>query len=63
MWQKGTPMYGYRNDQWVVSIDNPNARQVADYWQGLIKDGTVRTDLKNGSTPLLNAYSKGQLAR
>jgi multiple sugar transport system substrate-binding protein len=62
MWQKGTPMYGYQNDKWVVSIDNPNARQVATYWQGLIKDGTVRTDLKNGSTPTLNAYSKGQLA-
>jgi multiple sugar transport system substrate-binding protein len=62
LWQKGGQMYSYQNDKWVVSIDNPNARTVADYWQGLIKDGTVRTDLKNGSTPLTNAYAKGQLA-
>ena len=62
LWQKGGAMYGYAHDKWVVSIDNSNARAVADYWQGLIKDGTVRTDLKNGSTPLTNAYANGQLA-
>lgn len=62
LWQKGGQMYSYTDEKWVVSIDNANARAVADYWQGLIKDGTVRTDLKNGSTPLTNAYAKGQLA-
>lgn len=62
MWQKGSPMYSFRNDKWNVSIDNPDAQAVTAYWQGLIKDGTVRTDLKNGSTPLLNAYAKGQIA-
>jgi multiple sugar transport system substrate-binding protein len=62
LWQKGGQMYSYKDGKWVVSIDNPNARAVAGYWQGLIKDGTVRTDLKNGSTPLTNAYAKGRLA-
>lgn len=62
LWQKGATMYQYKDNKWVVSLDSAQGRQVADYWQGLISDGTVRTDLKNGSTALMSAYSKSQLA-
>lgn len=62
LWQAGASMYSYQNGKWQVSVDNAKAKQVADYWQKLINEKVVRTDLTNSSTPMYNAYASGQLA-
>lgn len=62
LWQAGASMYSYQNGKWQVSVDNAKAKQVADYWQKLIDEKVVRTDLSNSSTPMYNAYASGQLA-
>ena len=55
-------MYSYTDGKWQVSVDSAKATQVADYWQKLIDEKVVRTDLTNSSTAMYNAYAKGQLA-
>ncbi|MGG7463146.1 MULTISPECIES: ABC transporter substrate-binding protein [unclassified Plantibacter] len=62
LWQNGANMYSYSNDKWNVDVDSAKTREVADYWQKLISDGTVRTDLASGSTPQFAAFEKDELA-
>jgi multiple sugar transport system substrate-binding protein len=62
LWQNDANMYSYSNDKWNVSVDNPKSKQVADYWQSLISQKLVRTDLANLSTPMYAAYNKDQVA-
>ena len=62
LWQADASMYSYTNGKWQVSLDSANAKQVADYWQKLINEKVVRTDLTNSSTAMYNAYANGQLA-
>lgn len=62
LWQADASMYSYTNGKWQVSLDSANAKQVADYWQNLINEKVVRTDLTNSSTAMYNAYASGQLA-
>ena len=44
-------MFERDGDAWKVSIDRPESRQVADYWQKLIDDKLVATDLQGFSPP------------
>lgn len=62
LWQNSASLYSYADDGWSVTIDNPESRQVAEFWQGLIDQDLVRTDLVNFSTPLYQAYQDEQLA-
>ncbi|NUT92989.1 MAG: sugar ABC transporter substrate-binding protein [Saccharothrix sp.] len=41
-WQAGGKWFGTTGDSWNVSINDPKSKQVADYWQGLVKDDLVR---------------------
>lgn len=61
MWQNRSHMYDYTDDGWVVTVDNDQGRAVAEYWQGLIEDDLVRTDLVNFSTPVNEAYAAREL--
>ncbi|MYV56135.1 extracellular solute-binding protein [Streptomyces sp. SID3212] len=62
LWQNSAEMYSYSGDKWHVTVDSPQSKQVADYWQKMIDDKLVRTDLANGSTQMYAAYQQNQIA-
>ena len=62
MWQNKSQMYSFANDAWNVTVDNAQARQVADFWQGMVTDHLVRTDLVNFSAPVDKAYADHTMA-
>lgn len=43
-WQSGAKWFGLDGDTWTVNIDTPQSRQVAQYWDDLIKTGAVKTE-------------------
>ncbi|AWW36029.1 ABC transporter substrate-binding protein [Streptomyces cadmiisoli] len=62
LWQNNAKMYGYADDKWHVTVESAQSEQVAQYWQQLISDKLVRTDLAHGSTQMYAAYQKDQIA-
>jgi multiple sugar transport system substrate-binding protein len=44
VWQDGGSMFSISGQSWKVSINNPQALQVASYWQDLIDRKLVKTD-------------------
>ncbi|MEV6760483.1 ABC transporter substrate-binding protein [Streptomyces sp. NPDC051105] len=62
LWQNDAKMYGYSGGKWQVTVESQQSKQVADYWQKLISEKLVRTDLANGSTQMYAAYQKDQIA-
>ena len=61
VWQKGGTPTSYSDGKWNVSIDDQQSQNVAAYWQKMVDNKLVRTDLKGNSAPLYNAFSTGQL--
>jgi multiple sugar transport system substrate-binding protein len=43
-WQAGAKWFSVDGDTWVVNIDTPQTRKVAEYWDGLIRDKLVATE-------------------
>ncbi|MFJ6120759.1 ABC transporter substrate-binding protein [Streptomyces sp. NPDC092129] len=62
LWQNNAEMYKYSADKWHVNVESDQSKQVAEYWQKLIDDKLVRTDLAHGSTQMYAAYQKDQIA-
>jgi multiple sugar transport system substrate-binding protein len=62
LWQNSADMYSYAGDQWHVTVASDKSKQVADFWQKLIDQKLVRTDLANSSPPMYAAYQKDQVA-
>jgi multiple sugar transport system substrate-binding protein len=62
LWQNNAEMYSYTNNKWNVTVQSPKSKQVADYWQKMISEGLVRTDLASFSTPLYASMEKDQVA-
>ncbi|MDH6214331.1 ABC transporter substrate-binding protein [Streptomyces pseudovenezuelae] len=62
LWQNKAEMYSYADNKWQVNVESDQSKQVAEYWQKLISDKLVRTDLANGSTQMYAAYQKDQIA-
>jgi multiple sugar transport system substrate-binding protein len=44
VWQSGGQLFSINGQSWKVSINNPQAQQVASYWQDLINKKLVKTD-------------------
>src|SRR6266480_112814 len=44
MWQAGGQLFTINGQSWKVSINNPQAQQVASYWQDLLDKKLVKTD-------------------
>ncbi|MFB8212603.1 ABC transporter substrate-binding protein [Streptomyces sp. NPDC056010] len=44
VWQAGAQWFKAEGDTWKVDTTDAATTKVADYWQGLVKDGLVRTD-------------------
>ncbi len=43
-WQAGARLFGINGQSWKVSINSPQAQQVASYWQDLISKKLVKTE-------------------
>lgn len=60
-WQDGGQFFKREGDGWTQTLDNPSAKKVLNYWNGLIKKGFVSTI--NAFTPdYWNAAGAGQIA-
>ncbi len=44
VWQAGGRLFGINGQSWKVSINSPQAQQVASYWQDLISKKLVKTE-------------------
>src|SRR6266700_1383333 len=44
VWQAGGQLFGINGQSWKVSINNPQAQQVASYWQDLLNKKLVKTE-------------------
>ncbi|MFC7845129.1 ABC transporter substrate-binding protein [Streptomyces sp. NPDC001046] len=61
LWQNKATMFERDGDAWKVTVDRPESRQVADYWQKLIDDKLVATDLQGFSPALYKAWNSGEV--
>ncbi|MFF4648351.1 ABC transporter substrate-binding protein [Streptomyces sp. NPDC001380] len=62
LWQGGTSMFSQDGDKWKVDVDSPANRKVADYWQKMIDEKLVATDLQGFSPALYKAWNDGEVA-
>lgn len=61
LWQNKATMFERDGDAWKVTVDRPESRQVADYWQKMIDDKLVATDLQGFSPALYKAWNTGEV--
>ncbi|MFF8478991.1 ABC transporter substrate-binding protein [Streptomyces sp. NPDC015414] len=61
LWQNKATMFQRSGDSWKVTVDRPESRQVADYWQKLIDDKLVATDLQGFSPALYKSWNDGEV--
>ncbi|WP_329479066.1 extracellular solute-binding protein [Kribbella sp. NBC_01484] len=61
-WQKGAKWFGTEGDAWKVTINGPETRQVADYWQGLVDKKLVNTTDEGYSAAWWSALQSGKTA-
>jgi multiple sugar transport system substrate-binding protein len=57
-WQAGGRWFANDGNQWTVTLDDPNTKKVADYWQGLI-DKKLVSAVPPWTTEWDNAYNTG----
>ncbi|MFD0526449.1 extracellular solute-binding protein [Kitasatospora arboriphila] len=62
LWQNRATMFQRDADTWKVTVDRPESREVADYWQRMIDDKLVATDLQGFSPALYKAWNTGEVA-
>ena len=62
LWQRGANLFEIDGDQVVVDVDSPEAQEVADYWQRMIDEDLVATDLQGFSPDLYAAWGNGTVA-
>lgn len=61
-WQAGAQLFKTDGDAVSVDIEgNPQVEQVNEYWQGLIDDDLVATDLQGFSEELYKAWNTGEV--
>ncbi|MFG2310902.1 ABC transporter substrate-binding protein [Streptomyces sp. NPDC048566] len=61
LWQNKATMFQRDGDSWKVTVDRPESRQVADYWQKLIDKHLVATDLQGFSPALYKSWNDGEV--
>lgn len=44
-WQAGAKWFGTKGDDWSVTIDSDATKKMATYWEGMIREGLVKTEL------------------
>lgn len=61
LWQNKATMFERKGEAWKVTVDRPESRQVADYWQKMIDDKLVATDLQGFSPALYKAWNSDEV--
>jgi multiple sugar transport system substrate-binding protein len=62
LWQRGASLFRLDGDQVTVTVDSPEAKEVAAYWQKMIDEGLVATNLQGFSPDLYAAWTNGSVA-
>ena len=62
LWQRGASLFEIDGDQVQVNVDSEEAQEVADYWQRMIDEELVATDLQGFSPDLYAAWNSGSVA-
>ncbi len=62
LWQNQAQLFSVDGDQLRVGVDNERSRQVADYWQRMIDERLVATNLQGFSPDLYAAWNNGTVA-
>ncbi len=62
LWQRGASLFELEGDQVQVNVDSPEAQEVAEYWQRMIDEQLVATNLQGFSPDLYAAWSNGSVA-
>jgi multiple sugar transport system substrate-binding protein len=62
LWQNGSKLFATEGDKWKVQISNEQSKQVADYWQKMIDEKLVATNLQGFSPGLYKAWATGDVA-
>jgi multiple sugar transport system substrate-binding protein len=60
-WQAGAKWFGLEGDAWRVSLNDPATKKVADFWQSMIDEGTVATNLQGFSEQWNKALDSGKV--
>lgn len=59
-WQNGAQWFSVEDSEWTVSIDEDRSLEVADYWDGLLKNDLVST-MPYASSEWYSAMQKGSI--
>jgi multiple sugar transport system substrate-binding protein len=62
LWQNQASLFEIEGDALSVTVDSPQTRQVAEYWQRMIDEQLVATNLQGFSTELYSAWNTGTVA-
>lgn len=62
LWQNEASLFGIEGDQVSVTVDSPESQEVADYWQRMIDEQLVATNLQGFSPDLYAAWNSGTVA-
>ncbi len=62
LWQNQARLFSLEGGQVAVSVDSDRSRQVADYWQRMIDEQLVATNLQGFSPDLYAAWNNGTVA-
>jgi len=61
-WQNGARPFGYSGEKVVLDMTSPAMTKVADYWQNLVDEKLVNTDLQIFSPQQYAAWNNGTIA-
>ncbi|MBC8090384.1 MAG: extracellular solute-binding protein [Pseudonocardia sp.] len=62
LWQNQASLFEIDGERLSVTVDSPETQQVADYWQRLIDEDLIATDLQGFSTELYAEWNAGTVA-
>ncbi|MQS07388.1 ABC transporter substrate-binding protein [Streptomyces alkaliphilus] len=61
LWQNEATMFQRDGEAWAVTVDRPESRRVAEYWQRLIDEDLVATDLQGFSPALYKSWNDDEV--
>jgi multiple sugar transport system substrate-binding protein len=62
LWQNQASLFDINGDSLSVTVDSPETQEVAEYWQRMIDEQLVATNLQGFSTELYSAWNTGTVA-
>jgi multiple sugar transport system substrate-binding protein len=62
LWQNQASLFDINGESLSVTVDSPETQEVAEYWQRMIDEQLVATNLQGFSTELYSAWNTGTVA-